>query len=55
MTNRIYATTPRRGKVIGQHYCPKCKTELVRIGETVFYCPNCDLKLGAMLGGRNNE
>ena len=46
---RIFGAYPRCGKLIREHFCPKCRTELVRIGETLFYCPNCDLKVGALL------
>lgn len=45
----LKGATPRCGKTISQYYCPECNTELIRIGETTFWCPNCQLKVGAML------
>lgn len=46
---QLIGTPPRCGKTISQYYCPECKTRLERIGETLFWCPNCKLKVGAML------
>ena len=46
---RLIGNAPRCGKTISQYCCPECKTKLERIDETVFWCPNCKLKVGAML------
>lgn len=45
----LVGATPRGGKTISQYHCPECITKLERIGETVFWCPNCKLKVKAML------
>lgn len=31
------------------HYCPKCKTPLIRIGEYTWFCVNCREKVGALV------
>ena len=49
MTKSLIGTPPRCGKTISQYYCPECETKLGRISETLFFCPNCRLKVRAML------
>ena len=29
--------------------CPQCRKPLIRIGEYLFYCPNCEKKVGALV------
>ena len=45
----LIGNTLRGGKTLSQYYCPKCGTKLIRTSETLFWCPNCELKVGAML------
>ena len=52
MSERIlYGMPARCGKSLSSHYCPVCKTPLVRVEETVFYCPNCHKKVKALMMG----
>ena len=46
---RVIGNPLRCGKTLSQYYCPKCGTKLIRTSETLFWCPNCELKVGAML------
>ena len=45
---RLFGCPPRCGKTIRQYICPDCKTPLIRIGETIFYCVNCRKKVKAI-------